>query len=59
VDKSKLLESYKNKLVDIGQKKLISLNDFEIIKKDRQTDKYVILSPLESMKINIYKIDFQ
>ncbi|MCY0970859.1 hypothetical protein [Chryseobacterium wangxinyae] len=58
-DKSKLLESYKNKLIEIGQKKLISLKDFEIIKKDRQTSKYVILSPLESMKINIYRVDFQ
>ncbi|WP_312345750.1 hypothetical protein [Chryseobacterium binzhouense] len=58
-DKSKLLESYKNKLIEIGKKKLISLKDLEIIKKDRQTSKYVILSPLESMKINIYRVDFQ
>lgn len=58
-DKSKLLESNKNKLIEMGQKKLISLKDFEIIKKDRQTSKYVILTPLESMKINIYKVDFQ
>lgn len=57
-DKLKLLESYKNKIVDIAGKKLIELKDLTIIEKDYKMDKFVILNPLESMKINIYKFSF-
>ena len=56
-DKLKLLEFYKNKIVDIAQKKLISLKDFEIIKKNYSNGTYEISRPLENMEINIYKIE--
>ncbi len=58
-DQQKLLQSRKNELKEIAKKKFISLNDYQIVKKDYSSNKYVILNPLENMKINIYKIDFQ
>lgn len=58
-DQQKLLESRKNEIKEIAKKKFISLNDYQIVKKDYNSNKYMILNPLENMKINIYKIDFQ
>ncbi|WEK71202.1 MAG: hypothetical protein P0Y62_06490 [Candidatus Chryseobacterium colombiense] len=58
-DQQKLLQSRKNEIKEIAKKKFISLNDYQILKKDHSSNKYVILNPLETMKINIYKIDFQ
>lgn len=58
-DKLKLLESYKNKIVDISGKSLLNLNEYQIIKKDYGKNQFVIMNPLKNMKINIYKIDFK
>lgn len=55
-DKLQLLESRKNRLTEIGGKKLIAINDFAIIKKDIKSNKYIIVSPIEGIKINVYKI---
>lgn len=58
-DKIKLLESYKNKIVDISGNKLLHLGDCQIIKKDYGKNKFVILNPLENMQIKIFKIEFK
>jgi len=57
-DKLRLLESYKNKIIDISGKKMIALNDFEIIIMDYKQSKYVVNNPLDNMVINIYKAEF-
>ncbi len=57
-DKLRLLESYKNKIIDISGKKMIALNDFEIIIMDYKQSKYVVNNPLDNMVINIYKTEF-
>ena len=58
-DKLRLLESYKNKIIDISGKKMIALNDFEIIIMDYKQSKYVVNNPLDNMVINIYKAEFK
>lgn len=57
-DKIKLLESYKNRIVDISGQKLLYLGDYQIVKKDINKNKFVIVNPLENMQIKIYKIEF-
>ena len=57
-DKIKLLESYKNRIVDISGKKLLYLGNYQIVKKDIDKNKFVIVNPLENMQIKIYKIEF-
>ncbi|QIG88575.1 hypothetical protein G6R40_02365 [Chryseobacterium sp. POL2] len=56
-DKIKLLESYKNRIVDISGQKLLYLGDYQIVKKDINKNKFVIVNPLENMQIKIYKIE--
>ncbi len=58
-DKLRLLESYTNKIIDISGKKMLALNDFEIIIMDYKKSKYVVNNPLDNMIINIYKAEFK
>lgn len=58
-DKLRLLEYYTNKIIDISGKKMLALNDFEIIIMDYKKSKYVVNNPLDNMIINIYKAEFK
>lgn len=54
-----LFEDRKITVQTIADKKIVTIDNFEILAKDYKTEQYKINNPSENLKINIYKLSFE